>query len=111
MPTGKTDDSNHAPPLATDRPPLTNISPREIAQLIRALDSKLAGIEYDDGGGAPVLVYSFEVAGRRETFVVPAKPGPLVSIGDLYPDAAARERELEARYGLTFHHPGPGGSR
>jgi Ni,Fe-hydrogenase III component G len=86
-------------------PLLHNVPPRQIAKLIRGLDSALAGIEYDASGAAPVLVYSFEVAGRRERFAVPAQPDALVSIADLYPAAAAHERRLQRQYGLIFRRP------
>jgi hypothetical protein len=84
---------------------LHNVAPRQIAKLIRGLDSKLADIEYDTSGDLPVLVYSFEVAGRREQFAVLARPDALVSIADLYPAATAHEHLLQQQFGLTFRQP------
>jgi hypothetical protein len=82
---------------------LRELSSRQIAALIRSLDSRLTGIDYSERGGEPTLIYSFDVAGRQATFGVPARA--LVSIADLYPEAAARERELQQQYGLTFRQP------
>jgi len=87
--------------------PLRELTPHQIAEMIRGLDSRLAGIEYDDSRDEPVLVYRFEVAGRQEEFAV-AGAASLTSIADLYPEAAARERELQQRFGLRFGPPGGG---
>ena len=81
---------------------LRQLTPRQIAEMIRALDSRLDSIEYDDSGGEPVLIYRFELAGRQEEFVVSAAGGQLTSVADLYPEADAREREIHRRFGLEF---------
>lgn len=89
------------------RGPLRELTPHQVAGMIRALDSRLTDIAYDTSGGEPVLVYRFDVAGRRETFELAAVPGRITSIADLYPEAAARERELQRRFGLQFAPPAP----
>ena len=63
--------------------PLRELTPHQIAEMIRGLDSRLAGIEYDTSAGEPVLVYRFELADRREEFAVATTTGPLSSIADL----------------------------
>jgi hypothetical protein len=70
--------------------------------MIRALDSRLTDITYDASGTEPVLVYGFEVAGRREQFALAVTSERVTSIADLYPEAAARERELQKHFGLRF---------
>lgn len=84
---------------------LRQLTPHQIAEMIRALDSRLDSIEYDDSAGEPVLIYRFELAGRQEEFVVSAATGPLTSVADLYPEAGACERELQHRFGLEFRPP------
>ena len=96
---------NAANPLGAAGPLLRDMSPHTIASLIRSLDSRLLGIEYDDRGGTPVLSYRFEVAGRAEVFPMLVQSPDLTSIVDLYPEAAPREHELHDRFGLTFHCP------
>jgi len=87
------------------------LSPRRVAGLIRALDSRLVGIEYDASGEAPTLVYIFELAGIIRQFAMAVRPGTLNSIADLYPEAAAYERDIERRCGLAFRPPDEVGER
>jgi len=86
--------------------PLRELTPHQIAVMIRGLDSRLAGIDYDDSTSEPVLVYRFDVAGRQEAFAVAVAAGPLMSIADLYPEADAYEHVLQQRFGLRFQPPG-----
>jgi hypothetical protein len=81
---------------------LRELSPHQIARMIRSLDSRLISISYDDRGDAPVLVYSFEVAGKQQAFPVVVDPTTLISIVDLYPEAAGYERALQRQFGLRF---------
>ncbi|MBK9713957.1 MAG: NADH-quinone oxidoreductase subunit C [Kouleothrix sp.] len=90
-------------PPPESEPPLRELSARQLAGLIRALDSRLLGIAYDDSAGEPALVYSFEVAGKIQRFSLAVRPEGLTSIADLYPAAAAYERELAGWLGLAFH--------
>jgi len=91
------DSPNHA---EQDDPLLRELSPHQLARLIRSLDSRLVGIEYDHR--RDVLVYSFEVAGKKQAFPVAIEPAKLVSIVDVYPEAAGYERALRQQFGLTF---------
>jgi hypothetical protein len=93
-------------PAATAHGPLRELTSRQIAVMIRGLDSRLAGIDYDGSASEPVLVYRFDVAGRQEAFAVAAVAGSLMSISDLYPEADAYERALQQRFGLRFRPPG-----
>lgn len=100
-----------ANPFGAGDPLLRDMSPHTIASLIRSLDSRLLGIEYDDTGGVPVLSYRFEIAGRVEVFPVLVRSPDLPSIVDLYPEAAAREQALQHQRGLTFRSPDVPGAR
>ena len=86
-------------------PLIHELSPERIARMIRGLDSRLIDITYDHRSDAPVLTYRFEVAGRQQTFPVVVDPAMLVSIADLYPEAATLERALQREFGLLFHRP------
>jgi hypothetical protein len=81
---------------------LRELSPQQIARMIRSLDSRLISISYDDRGDVPVLVYSFELAGKQQAFPVVVDPTTLISIVDLYPEAAGYERALQHQFGLRF---------
>jgi hypothetical protein len=94
------DDSQHERPQQ-EIPLLFGISPHEMAGAIRSLDSKLVGIEIDQSA-ARMLIYTFTVGGKRQAFRLPIGTAPLESIADLYPEAAAREQELQRQYGLAF---------
>jgi arylformamidase len=83
---------------------LRGLSPRQIAHMIRGLDSRLVSIDYQSAE-EPVLLYRFEVAGKTQGFSLVVRPESLFSIVDLYPEAAARERELARRFGLSFQLP------
>ena len=93
-------------PLGWDGPLLRAHSPRQIALMIRSLDSKLVRIELDDREGARALMYTFELAGERQTFRVAANSPTLPSIADLYPEAIPHERALAQQLGLQFHRKG-----
>jgi hypothetical protein len=88
---------------AQERSPqvLRQFSPRQVALLIRALDSRLISIDYQPGADEGLLSYTFEVAGRQQTFRLAVPRDALESIADLYPEAAAHEQNLGQR-GLTF---------
>jgi hypothetical protein len=89
----------HQPPL------LRSITAHQLAALIRGLDSRLLSIEYGELGGERALMYSFEVAGKRQPFYVALGGRRLGSIVDVYPEAGAQEEELRRRYGLVFQPP------
>jgi hypothetical protein len=87
------------------QPLLHGFSPREVASLIRGIDSQLVSIEYAKNVDERALVYTFEVAGKRQPFCIAVPSTPILSIADLYPEAAPQERELQRRFGLVFEPP------
>ena len=89
----------------TSQPLLHGFSPREVASLIRGIDSQLVSIEYAENHGERALVYTFEVAGKRQPFCIAVPSTPIASIADLYPEAAPQELELQRRFGLAFQPP------
>lgn len=86
------------------RIPLYQFSPRRLAKTIRSLDSRLVSVVYEVHDGKPILIYTFEMAGKRQSFHVAATPSAIESICDLYPEAATFEHAL-GRHGLSFHPP------
>lgn len=82
---------------------------RKAAGAIRSLDSRLERIIYLPRVPSPVLLYTFALAGREETFEVAVEP-VMASVADLYPAAAPLEAELAHRHGITFQrHEEAGG--
>src|SRR5690242_19202852 len=92
-------------PLQGIEPLLHSFSPRQVASLIRGIDSQLASIDYVENVGGHALVYTFEVAGKRQPFRIAAPGITIASIVDLYPEAAPHEQELHRRFGLVFQPP------
>ena len=88
---------------------LSQLSPFQVAQMIRALDSRLIGIAEDAVQGEELaLVYSFAVAGRIQRFHISITGTAVPSIAALYPAAQGFEDELEQRLGLVFLAAGAG---
>ncbi|MFN8467102.1 MAG: hypothetical protein U0X20_16220 [Caldilineaceae bacterium] len=88
---------------------LSQLSPYQVAQMIRALDSRLIGIEGETQGAVVRLIYSFAVAGGTQHFRVNVRGPAVPSIAALYPAAQSFEAALAQRLGLVFHAPdGPG---
>ena len=101
------DDPNHTqpgPPDGRQGLPHRGLTPRQVAQTIHGLHSRLVSLVYVYHAGQPVLVYTFEVAGKVESFSIVVAPEELESISDLYPEAAALEQAL-GRSGLVFRLP------
>jgi len=97
--------AGHGQPLQGDDPLLHGFSPRQVASLIRGIDSRLVSIDYDESASERALVYTFEVAGKCQPFRIAVSGAPIASIADLYPEASPREQELQRRFGLVFQPP------
>jgi hypothetical protein len=87
-------------------PSLRQVSPYQIAQMIRDLDSQLIGIESKQDGDELILIYSFAVAGNVQQFQISVTTQPIASITDLYPAASAFEAQLQRQHGLVFQPSG-----
>ena len=81
---------------------LNQLSPYQVAQMIRALDSRLLGIEGESQGAVVRLIYSFAVAGGIQHFRVNVRGETVPSIAALYPAARTFETALAQRLGLVF---------
>src|SRR5690349_21309808 len=82
------------------------LSPRQVAALIRGLDSRLVNITVEEVGAERTLVYTFELAGKLASFRLPLLPeASTESIVDFYREAEAQERELLERFGIEFQQP------
>ena len=89
--------------MDSDQLLLSQLSPFQVAQMIRALDSRLIGIEADAVQGEELaLVYSFAVAGRIQRFHISVSSAAVPSIAALYPAAEEFEVALERRLGVVF---------
>jgi hypothetical protein len=84
--------------------PLRGLTPRHVAQALHGLHSRVVSLVYAYHAGQPELVYTFEVAGKVESFRTAVVPEELESISDLYPEAAALEQALGS-IGLVFRLP------
>ena len=101
------DDPNHpqaGPQDSQPELPLRGLTPRQVAQTIHGLHSRLVSLVSAYHAEQPVLVYTFEVAGKVASFPLVVAPEMLESISDLYPEAAAQEQALSAA-GLVFRLP------
>ena len=78
------------------------LSPHQVAQWIRNLDSQLLSIAGAWEDEALVLCYTFAVAGKVHPFCTKVRTAPLFSIADLYPAAAAFEAALQQQCGIVF---------
>jgi hypothetical protein len=97
--------SEHGQPLQGSDPLLHSFSSRQVASLIRGIDSRLVSIDFIENASEPMLVYTFEVAGKRQPFRIALSSTPIASIADLYPEAASQEQGLHHRFGLVFQPP------
>jgi hypothetical protein len=52
------------------------------------------------------VVYTFDVAGKQQSFEVAVRGGAVESIAQLFPEAATPEAALHERLGITFQAPG-----
>ena len=96
--------SQLGPPARLQGLPLRGLTPRHVAQTLHGLHSRLVSLNYAYNAGQPVLVYTFEVAGKVESFRTAVVREELESISDLYPEAAAPEEAL-GQIGLVFRLP------
>ena len=97
-------DSQPGSPAGLQGLPLRGLTPRHVAQTLHGLHCRLVSLVYTHNAGQPVLVYTFEVASKVESFRTVVVPQELESIGDLYPEAVALEQAL-GQIGLVFRPP------
>ena len=79
---------------------LSQLSPYQIAQMIRALDSRLLGIEGENQGAVVRLIYSFAIAGGIQHFRVNVRGDTVPSIAAIYPAALGCSKQ-HLRSGLV----------
>jgi hypothetical protein len=90
-------------PVAGSEPAeLGSLRPSQVAAFIRGLDSRLAGMDYVAGEGHARIVYTFAIAGKRQSFQANVSGKAVESIAPWYPEAAELERRLHQDYGITF---------
>lgn len=70
------------------------VSLRQIARTLYGLNSRVTHIAKLRSENTDMLVYTFDVAGQRQSFSIPITAEPVESIADLYPETAVWERDL-----------------
>jgi Ni,Fe-hydrogenase III component G len=86
-------------------PRLGGVTPAQVARFILGLDGCLVSLDARREGEADVVVYTFAVASKEQSFVAPVRDRAVESIASVFPEAAAREAELRDRHGIQFEEP------
>jgi hypothetical protein len=87
-------------------PRLNGITPAQVASFMLDVGGRLVGLDARRDAGHPLVVYTFDVAGKRQSFEVAVRDGAVESIAQLFPEAAHPEAALHERLGITFQPPG-----
>ena len=86
-------------------PRLNGVTPAQVASFMLDVGGRLVGLEAHADAGHPLVVYTFEVAGKQQSFEVAVRDGAVQSIAPLFPEAARPEAALHERLGITFQPP------
>jgi hypothetical protein len=86
-------------------PRLNGVTPAQVAHFMLDVGGRLVGLEAHADAGHPLVVYTFEVAGKQQSFEVAVRDGAVQSIAQLFPEAADPEAALHERLGITFQPP------
>jgi len=96
-----------AGPMEAGRAPrLNGVTPTQVASFMADVGGRLIGLNARDDDERPLVVYTFDVAGKQQSFEVAVRDGAVESIAPLFPEAAHPEAELHERLGITFQTPG-----
>jgi hypothetical protein len=87
-------------------PRLNGVTPAQVASFMLDVGGRLVGLDAGADAGHPLVVYTFEVAGKQQSFEVAVRDGVVESIAQHFPEAARPEAALHARLGITFRPPG-----
>lgn len=86
-------------------PRLNGVTPAQVARFILGLGGSLVSLDARKEGEADILVYTFAVASKEQSFVAPVRDRAVESIASVFPEAAAREADLRDRHGILFEEP------
>jgi hypothetical protein len=84
---------------------LDGITPAQVASFMLDVGGHLVGLDARADADHPLVVYTFDVAGKQQSFEVAVRDGAVESIAQLFPEAAHREAALHERLGITFEPP------
>jgi hypothetical protein len=87
-------------------PRLNGITPTQVASFMLDVGGRLVGLDSGADAHHPLVVYTFEVAGKQQSFEVAVRDGVVESIAQLFPEAAHPEAALHERLGIAFQPPG-----
>lgn len=87
-------------------PRLNGVTPAQVASFMLDVGGLLVSLDARADAGHPLVVYTFEVAGKQQSFEVAVQDGAVESIAQLFPEAAHPEAALHERLGITFQPPG-----
>jgi hypothetical protein len=85
---------------------LDGVTPAQVASFMLDVGGRLVALDARADDDRPLVVYTFEVAGKRQSFEVVVRDGTVESIAPLFPEAACPEGELHQRLGITFQTRG-----
>jgi hypothetical protein len=91
--------------LPGDTPRLNGITPTQVARFILGLGGYLVSLHARREGEVELVVYTFEVASKEQSFVAPVRDHVVESIAPVFPEAAVREAELGHCLGIQFKAP------
>ena len=97
--------SNHPSGIGPS-PRLNGITPAQVASFMLDVGGRLVDLDTRADAGHPLVVYTFEVAGKQQSFEVPVRDGAVESIAPFFPEAAPPEAALHERLGIKFRPPG-----
>lgn len=87
-------------------PRLNGVTPTQVASFILDVGGRLVRLDGHTNDGRTVVVYTFDVAGKEQSYEVVTRDGMVESIAPLFPEAARPEAALHERLGITFQPPG-----
>jgi hypothetical protein len=86
-------------------PRLNGVTPAQVASFMLDVGGQLVNLDTREDDERPLVVYTFDVAGKQQSFEVAVRDGAVESIAQFFPEAAAPEAELHDRLGITFQAP------
>lgn len=87
-------------------PRLNGVTPAQVASFMLDVGGRLVALDARAVADRALVVYTFDVAGKRQSFEVAVRDGAVESIAPLFPEAVGPEATLHERLGITFQTPG-----
>jgi hypothetical protein len=106
QPRGGPHPASDGPTSVGPAPRLNGVTPAQVASFMLDVGGRLVSLDAGTEAGHPLVVYTFEVAGKQQSFEVAVRDGTVESIAQLFPEAIHPEAALHERLGITFQSPG-----